>query len=141
MHGGAHYPGDFWRACILCTHPGIPQNFENKSLGKYISKALFERLFFGEAYIRRGLSTEGNLRCKIDWASLIVRSKCTIFALFYCVFEGNFPSKSLQGTYFEGRFKGGFFAFVCVCVWGGGIFREAPTWRGLFSEFYGNIKL
>ena len=75
-------------------------------------KALFERLFFGEAYIRRGLSTEGNLRCKIDWASLIVRSKCTIFALFHCVFEGNFPSKSLQGTYFEGRFNGGFFAFV-----------------------------
>ena len=116
MHGGAHYPGDFWRACILCTHPGIPQNFENKSLGKYISKALFERLFFGEAYIRRGLSTEGNLRCKIDWVSLIVRSKCTIFALFYFVFEGNFPGKSLQGTHFEGRFNGGFFAFV----WGGG---------------------
>ena len=91
--------------------------------------------FFGEAYIRRSLSTEGNLRCKIDWASLIVRSKCTIFALFYFVFEGNFPSKSLQGTYFEGRFNGGFFAF------GGRIFREAPTWRGLFSEFYGNIKL
>ena len=138
MHGGAHYPGDFWRACILCTHPGIPQNFENKSLGKYISKALFERLFFGEAYIRRGLSTEGNLCCKIDWVSLIVRSKCTIFALFYFVFEGNFPGKSLQGTYFEGRFNGGFFAFVGG---GGGIFREAPTWRGLFSEFYGNIKL
>ena len=138
MHGGAHYPGDFWRACILCTHPVIPQNFENKSLGKYISKALFERLFFGEAYIRRGLSTEGNLRCKIDWVSLIVRSKCTIFALFYFVFEGNFPGKSLQGTYFEGRFNGGFFAFVGG---GGGIFREAPTWRGLFSEFYGNIKL
>ena len=138
MHGGAHYPGDFWRACILCTHPGITQNFENKSLGKYISKALFERLFFGEAYIRRGLSTEGNLCCKIDWVSLIVRSKCTIFALFYFVFEGNFPGKSLQGTYFEGRFNGGFFAFVGG---GGGIFREAPTWRGLFSEFYGNIKL
>ena len=57
--GGAHYPGDFWRACILCTHPGIPQNFENKSLGKYISKALFEGLFFlerrifGGAYLRR----------------------------------------------------------------------------------------
>ena len=128
MHGGAHYPGDFWSACILCTHPGIPQNFENKSLGKYISKALFERLFFGEAYIRRGLSTEGNLRCKIDWASLIVRSKCTIFALFYCVFEGNFPSKSLQGTYFEGRFNGGFFAFVG----GGGVYLERLQHGGAY---------
>ena len=33
---------------------------------------------------------EGNLRFKIDWASLMVRSKFTIFALFYFVFEGNF---------------------------------------------------
>ena len=38
----------------------------------------------------RGLSTEGNLRLQIDWASLIVRSKFTVFALFYFVFEGNF---------------------------------------------------
>ena len=27
---------------------------------------------------------------KIDWASLIVGSKFTVFALFYFVFEGNF---------------------------------------------------
>ena len=79
-------------------------------------------------YIRRGLSTKGNLRCKIDWASLIVGSKCTIFALFYFVFEGNFPSKILQGTYLEGRFNGRFFAF------GVRKFRGAHTWRGLFSE-------
>ena len=29
-------------------------------------------LFFGVAYILRSLSTEGNLRFKIDWASLKV---------------------------------------------------------------------
>ena len=29
-------------------------------------------LIFGGAYIRRGLSTEGSLRLKMDWASLIV---------------------------------------------------------------------
>ena len=40
------------------------------------------------AYIRRGLSTEGNLSFKIDWASLIIGSKFTVFALFYFVFEG-----------------------------------------------------
>ena len=41
------------------------------SPGAYIfSKALFERLIFGGAYIRRGLSREGNLRFKIDQASL-----------------------------------------------------------------------
>ena len=51
-----------------------------------------------------GLSTQGNVRFKIDWASLIVRSKFTVFALFYFVYEGNFPSTSLGGAYinFEG---------------------------------------
>ena len=37
---------------------------------------------------------------KIDWASLIVRSRFTVFALFYVAFEGNFPSASPQGAYF-----------------------------------------
>ena len=64
--------------------------------------ALFENLIFGVAYVRRGLSTEGNLRLQIDWASLIVRSKFTVFALFYFVFEGNFPSTSPRGLIFGG---------------------------------------
>ena len=42
---------------------------------------------------------ERNLRLKIDWASLIVGSKLTVFALFYFVFEGNFPSTSPPGAY------------------------------------------
>ena len=46
--------------------------------------------------MRRGLSTEGNLRFKIDWASHIVGSKFTVFALFYFVSEGNFPNTSLR---------------------------------------------
>ena len=58
--------------------------------GLYFSKALFEGLIFGGAYIRRGLSIEGNLRFKIDRASLTVGSKFTVFALFHFVFEGNF---------------------------------------------------
>ena len=88
--------------------------------------ALFEGLIFGGAYIRRGLSTEGHLRLQIDWASLIVRSKLTVFALFYFVFESNFPSTSPPvGLYLEGRFNGGFFASL---VWG------AYIWRGLYLE-------
>ena len=47
---------------------------------------------FGGAYIRRaGLSTEGNLRFKIDWACPTAGSEFTVFVLFYFVFEGNFP--------------------------------------------------
>ena len=60
-------------------------------------KVLFEGLIFGGADIRRGLFTEGNLRFKIDWTSLIVGTKFTVFALFY--FEGNFRSTSPRGAY------------------------------------------
>ena len=57
---------------------------------------IFQRPFL------RGLSTEGNLRFKIDWASLIVGSKFTVFALFYFVFEGNFQVQAPKGLIFGG---------------------------------------
>ena len=70
---------------------------------------------------------------KIDWASLVVGSKFTIFALFYFVFGGNFPGTSPWGAYiWRGDLTEGF-----VYRFGGLIFGEANTWRGLFSEFYG----
>ena len=51
------------------------------------------------------------MRFKIDWASPIAGGKVAVFALFYFVFEGNFPSTSPRGgLYLEGRFNGGFFA-------------------------------
>jgi len=62
------------------------------------------------AYIRRGLSPEGNLRFKIDWATLIVGRKFNVFALFYFVFEGKFQVQAPGGLYLDGRFNGGFFA-------------------------------
>ena len=73
-----------------------------KFQGLYFSKALFEGLIFGGAYIWRGLSMEGHLRFKIDWASLIVGKKFTIFALFYFVFEGNFQVQAPGGLIFGG---------------------------------------
>ena len=63
---------------------------------------------------------------KIDWDSLIVRSTFTVFALFYFVFEGNFPSTSPWGVYiWRGDLSEGFFA---LRVWG------AYIWRGLRTE-------
>ena len=47
--------------------------------------------------MRRGLSLEGNLRFKIDWASFIVERKFTVFALLYFVFEGNFQVQAPPG--------------------------------------------
>ena len=40
---------------------------------------------------------ERNLRFKIDWASLTVATKLTVFALFYFVLEGNFQVQSPGG--------------------------------------------
>ena len=105
--------------------------FRNKPRGLYFSKALFEGLIFRGAYIRRGLSTEGNLLFKIDWPSLIVGRKFIVFPLFYFVFEGSFQGQAPGGLYLEGRFHGGFFALRV---------RGAYIWRGLFSEFYGIFK-
>ena len=70
---------------------------------------------------------------KIDWASLIVGRKFTVFALFYFVFEGNFPSTSPRGGLFwRGDLTEGFLRYD----FGGLIFGGAYTWRGLFSELY-----
>ena len=71
---------------------------------------------------------EGNLRFKIDWASLIVGRKCAVLLCFTLYLRAISKYKPLGGLYLEGQFNGGFFA---LRVWGGYI------WRGLFSEFYG----
>ena len=81
------------------------------------------------------------MRFKIDWASLIVVSKFTAFALFYFdyfVFEGNFfRYKSPGGAHIgRGYLTEGFLRYPI----GGLIFGGAYTWSGwsgLFSEFYG----
>ena len=94
-----------------------------KILKTYFSKALFEGLILGEAYIRRSLSMEGNLHFKIDWASLKVGSKFIVFALFYFAFEGNFPSTSPRG---RDNVTDVFFVTSL-----GGLYLQ-----GLFLEFY-----
>ena len=73
-----------------------------------------------------GLYTEGNLHFKIDWASLIVGSKFTIFALFYFVFESNFPSTSSWGAYiWRGDLTEGFLHYEFGgLIFGGAHFRN-----------------
>ena len=68
--------------------PVIYRKIPKISPGAYIfKKAFLQGLMFVRAYIQRGLSTEGNLRLKIDWASFMVGSKFTVSALFYFVFD------------------------------------------------------
>ena len=87
------------------------------SPGAYIfSKAPFEGLIFGT-----------KLRFKIDWASIIVGSKFTVFDLFYFVFEGNFPSTSPRpGAYIRrGDLTESFLRYR---------FGGAYIWRDLYME-------
>ena len=65
---------------------------------------------------------------KIDLATLIVGGEFTVFALFYFVFEDNFPSTSPRGAYiWRGDLTEGF------CVTGlGGLFLEGLTHGGAY---------
>ena len=70
---------------------------------------------------------ERNLRFKIDWASLTVATKLTVFALFYFVLEGNFRVQSPGGggVYLDGRFNGGFLRYEFGgLIFGGAYFRN-----------------
>jgi len=84
---------------------------------------------------------EGNLRFKSDWANIRVGRKFTFFALFYFVFEGNFPSTSpWGGLYLEGRFNREFFALP---VWGAyleGLIHRAAYFRNFTVCIYRAIK-
>ena len=90
------------------------------------SKGLFEGLIFEGAYIRRGLSTEGNLSFEIDWAIPIVGRKFTVFALFYFVFEGNFQEQAPGGAYiWRGDLTEGFLRYEFGgLIFGGAYFRN-----------------
>ena len=63
---------------------------------------------------------------KIDWASLIVGSKFTVFALFYFVFEGNFQVQAPWGAYiWRGEITGFFLRYrLGGLIFGGGYFRN-----------------
>ena len=78
------------------------------------------------------------MHLKIDWASLIVGSKFTVFALFYFVFEGNFPSTSPRGAYiWRGDLTEGFLRYR----FGGLIFGGAYFWNFTVNSHYYRLSL
>ena len=111
---------DRWKTCY---YPNNTIKFQKYAPGLIIFKGSFWR-----AYFWRGLCTEGNLRFKIDYASLWLKGNLPFFLSFTLYLRALFSSTSPGGLYAEGTLNGGFFA---LRVWG------AYTWRGFFSEFYG----
>ena len=66
------------------------------------------------------------MRLKIDWVSLILGRKITVFLCFTLHLRAILQVQAPQGAYI---WRGDLTGVFCVC--------EAYTWRGLFSEFYG----
>ena len=90
---------------------------------------MFFRGPFWGAYFWRGLSAEKNLSFKIDWASLIVGRKFTVFGG-----GGGGGGGGAGGAYiWRGDLTEGFLSYE---FWGL-IIGGAYTWEGLFPEFYG----
>ena len=70
------------------------------------------------------------MRFKIDWASLIVGSEFTVFALLYFVFEGNFPSTSPRGAYiWRGYLTEGFLRYRFGGLYLEGLVRGGAHFR------------
>ena len=83
-----------------------------------------EGLIFGGAYLRREICVSKSIG-----ASLIVGSKFTVFALFYFVFESNFPSISPRGAYiWRGDLTEGFLSYWL----GGGLYLEGVIHGGTY---------
>ena len=77
--------------------------------------------------MRMGLSMEGNLRFKIDWASLILGNETYCFAFSYFVFEGKFPITSPRGLIFGGAI---WFNFCVTSL--GGLYLEGLIHGGAY---------
>jgi len=79
------------------------------------------------------------LRFKIDWASLIVGMKFTVFALFCFVFEGNFHVQFPGGLIFGRAIQ----RRVCCVTSLGGLYLEGLIHGGAyfrnFTVFYTSV--
>ena len=85
-----------------------------------ISKIIPGAYIFQRPFLR-GLSTEGNLRFKIDWASLIMEGDLPFFLYLKAISEYKPP----RGAYWiwRGDLTEGFLRYE---------FREPTFWRGLY---------
>ena len=85
---------------------------------------------------------EGNLRFNIDWASHLVGSKFSVFALFYLVFEGNFPSTSPRAAYiWRGDLTDGFLRYRFGGLIFGGAYFGILRYYTQFSIILSNLLL
>ena len=96
---------------FICQPRGYSRVFDTHAVS-YQNTLNIPRAYIFKRPFLKGLFLE-RLIFKVDWASPIVGRKFTVLALFYFVFEGNFPSISPRGAYIrrgdltEGFLRGG----------------------------------
>ena len=105
------------------------KNSENRRQVLYFSKALFEGLIFGGAYVWREIciSKSTGLACS--------GKEIYHFCFVLLSIRGQIPSTSPPGSLHWGNLMEVFLHND----FGGLIFGGAYTWRGLVSEFYSNF--
>ena len=81
------------------------------------------------------------MRLKIDCASLIVGRKFTAFALFYLVFEGNFPISSPQGAHiWRGDLTEGFLRYRSGGLYLEGVIHGGAYFRNFTVAMYLDVQ-
>ena len=83
------------------------------------------------------------MRFKIDWASLIVGMKFTVFSLFCFVFEGNFQVQAPGGAYIRrGDLTEGFLRYKFGgLIFGGAYFRNFTVLNTLDLAHYPTMQV
>ena len=107
------------------------------SPGAYIFQRPFLRglflevLIFGGAYLRREICVS-----KLIELALYLEVNLPFFALFYFVFEGNFPSASPRGAHiWKGDLTEGFLRYrFGVLIFGGTYFRNFTVKRKFYCR-------
>ena len=86
----------------------------------FLRGVFLEGLLFEGAYLRRGLSMEGNLCFKIDWASFISGINLLFLLCFTLYLRAIFQVQDPQGSYISrGDLTEGF-----LCYWIRGLYLE-----------------
>ena len=75
---------------------------------------------------------EGNLRFKIDWASLIVKGNGPLLLYFSLHLRAISKYKPSGSLYTEERFNEGFFALRGGLIFGGAYFRNCHFFAKIF---------
>ena len=109
----------------------IPKNSENKPRDLYFSKALFEGLIFGRAYVRREICVSKSIGLACSGKEIYH------FCFVLLCIWGKIPSTSPRGAYVR---RGDLMEVFCVTILGG-LYLEGLTHGGTYVRNFSFLPL